>query len=344
MKMEFKDIIGQELIVKALKRSLASEQISHAYLFSGPGGSGKKSLALLFAQALNCSSELDPPCNNCLSCRKTLSGNHPDFYQLRPEGKSLKIGQLRELKESLYYLPREGRKKVCLIHSAELLTLPAANSLLQILEEPPADLVFILLSSRPWSLLPTIISRCSHFSLKPLLPEEMELFLKRHGVKQKLEMEIVISLAGGNPGKALELLSRGDWKNSLEEALSLLNSVENDPLDNVFMRAEELSGRDDLKELLDLLLIIYRDRLLFKLGRRPGNNLIMNKLPYLLYDNINSVEKNFLPGGKRSGAADSIYFLEKRCRYLLDLQGELLNNINKRLAVEVLFLQMRGDV
>jgi DNA polymerase-3 subunit delta' len=149
IKMGFEEIIGQDLIIIALRRSLSNGQTTHAYLFSGPDGSGKKSLALLFAQALNCSSELDPPCNSCLSCRKTLSGNHPDFYQLRPEGASIKIGQLRELKESLYYFPREGRKKVCLIHSADLMTLPAANSLLQILEEPPADLIFILLSSRP---------------------------------------------------------------------------------------------------------------------------------------------------------------------------------------------------
>lgn len=323
--MGFEEIIGQDLVIKALKRTLGSGQTAHAYLFSGPEGYGKKSLALLFAQALNCNREQDPPCKSCLSCRKTLSGNHPDFYQVRPEGASLKIGQLRELKERLYYLPREGRKKICLIHDADLMTLPAANSLLQILEEPPADLVFILLSSRPWALLPTIISRCSHFALRPLLPEEIDLVLRKQSILKQQEREIVAALAEGNPGKALELSLKGGWKKNLEEALTLLDCVENESLENVFNKAEELSRRENLKELIDLFLIIYRNRLLIKLGSRPEIKLCF-------------------PGGKSLGAGDNIYFLEKICRHLLDLQEELLNNINKRLAVEVLFLQMRGVV
>jgi DNA polymerase-3 subunit delta' len=333
--MGFEEIIGQDLIIRALRRSLSNGQTTHAYLFSGPDGSGKKSLALLFAQALNCSSELDPPCNSCLSCRKTLSGNHPDFYQLRPEGASIKIGQLRELKESLYYFPREGRKKVCLIHSADLMTLPAANSLLQILEEPPADLIFILLSSRPWALLPTIISRCLHFALKPLPPEEMELLLKRQSLLEPQEREIVIALAGGNPGKALELSSKGGLKKGLEETLSLLKSLKDEPLENIFIKAEELSGKENLQEIINLFLIIYRNRLLFELGGRSDIKLIKKKLQY---NNINVEEKVFFPDG------GNINYLEKMCRHLLDLQGELLNNINKRLAVEVLLLQMRGAV
>lgn len=333
--MGFEEIIGQDLIIRALKRSLSSGQTTHAYLFSGPDGSGKKSLAFLFAQALNCSSELDPPCKSCLSCRKTLSGIHPDFYQLFPEGASIKIGQLRKLKESLYYFPREGRKKVCLIHGADLMTLPAANSLLQILEEPPADLVFILLSSRPWALLPTVVSRSLHFALKPLSPEEMELLLKRQSLLEPQEREIVIALAGGNPGKALELSSKGGLKKSLEEVLLLLESLENESLDNIFIKAEELSGKENLQEVINLLLIIYRNRLLFELGVRPEIKLIKDKLQY---NNINVEEKILFPGG------ENINYLERMCRHLLDLQGELLNNINKRLAVEVLFLQMRGAV
>ncbi len=333
--MGFEEIIGQDLTVRALERSLSSGRTTHAYLFSGPEGSGKKNLALLFAQALNCSHEPDPPCKSCLSCRKTLSGNHPDFYQLLPQGASIKIGQLRELKENLYYYPREGRKKVCLIYSADLMTLPAANSLLQILEEPPAELIFILLSSRPWALLPTVISRCLHFALKPLPPEEMELLLKRRGLLEPRERELVIALAGGNPGKALELSAKGGLEESLEETLLLLRNLQDEPLENIFIKAEEFSGKENLQEIINLFLIIYRNRLLFELGYSPGINPTKHKLQY---NNVNVAERFLFPGG------GDIYYLEKMCRHLLDLQGELLKNINKRLAVEVLFLQMRGAV
>jgi DNA polymerase III gamma/tau subunit len=184
-------------------------------------------------------------------------------------------------------------------------------------------------------LLPTVVSRSLHFALKPLSPEEMELLLKRQSLLEPQEREIVIALAGGNPGKALELSSKGGLKKSLEEVLLLLERLENESLDNIFIKAEELSGKENLQEIINLLLIIYRNRLLFELGVRPEIKLIKNKLQY---NNINVEEKILFPGG------ENINYLERMCRHLLDLQGELLNNINKRLAVEVLFLQMRGAV
>ena len=241
--MGFEKIIGQEPVLESLARIIKSGEISHAYLFSGPSGSGKRTLALLFAQALNCSSEQVKPCQQCLSCRKIKGGNHPDLHELKPQGTSLKIGQLRELKEILYLLSVEGRKKVCIIYDAELMTLPAANSLLKILEEPPEDLVFILLTARPWDLPPTVPSRCVQFVLSPLPGDKIRQILGKHDLLVPGEEEVIISLSGGNPGKGLEMASREGWENKYREALSLMESIESGPEENLLNRAEEYSRK-----------------------------------------------------------------------------------------------------
>jgi DNA polymerase-3 subunit delta' len=338
----FEEIIGQDLVLESLKRTIKSGEIGHAYLFSGPAGSGKKTLALLFAQALNCRNDLKNPCQQCLSCRKILSGNHPDLYIIKPQGASLKIGQLREVKDSLYLLAVEGRKKICIIYDAELLTLPAANSLLKILEEPPQDLVFILLTARLWDLPPTVVSRCTHFTLTPLPGEKMKQILGKYDFSLPEEREIIIALAGGNPGKGLEMASRGGWENKYKEAFLLVKSIEDGPAEDIFLKAEEFSRRDDLQEFLELLLLIYRDRLVLKLSSQE--NVLINSL--IQPDNKGRVESSASTGKILVKEEDqkNTFFLEKICRALMQLQGELHHNINLRLAMEVLFLKMRGAV
>ena len=311
----FETMYGQQLLRETLRRTLAGGETGHAYLFSGPPGSGKKTLSLLLAQGLNCT-EPDPPCGQCLSCRKSASGNHPDLYRLLPQGASLKIEQLREIRESLYYRPMEGTRKICIIEDADLLTAPAANSLLKILEEPPARLVFILLSTRPWSLPPTILSRCASFTLKPLLPQEMAALLDSRVKVPLQEQEMIISLSQGNPGRALAQAAKGQWREQFTEAQALLHKVEQGPVEGIFILAEELGSRSDLPALLDMLLFLYRDRLM-----------------------------GILPGCTTQDNADlRVCSLEKICRALLQLQEELWGNVNRRLALEVLFLQMKGVI
>lgn len=340
--MVFEEIVGQEHVLEFLKRAIERGETGHAYLFSGPAGSGKKTLALLFAQALNCGDKLKRPCQRCLSCRRILNGTFPDLYILKPQGASLKIGQFREIKDSLYLLSVEGRKKICIIHDAELMTLPAANSLLKILEEPPQDLVFILLTARPWDLPSTVVSRCIHFMLTPLTEEKMVQILDKKDFLPAKEREIVIALAGGNPGKALELASRGGWGNKYKETLLLIKSIEEGPAEELFLKAEEFSSKEDLQDFLELLLLIYRDRLIRKLNA-PENALIS----FIPSNNNNSEVETFTDTDKiivKTEEQKSAFFLEKICRAIIQLQEEIRHNINIRLAIEVLFLKMRGAV
>lgn len=327
--MGFDTIVGQQLLKKTLQRSLQGGETGHAYLFSGPPGCGKRTMALLFAQALNCRAP-DPPCQQCLSCRKSTSGNHPDIYRLVPQGNSLKIEQLREIRESLYYLPLDGRHKICIIEDAELLTLPAANSLLKILEEPPTRLVFILLSGRPWALPPTVLSRCASFMLKPLQPREVAALLESLGNIPPRKKELIIALSGGNPGQALTQAEQ-DPGEAYGEAQSLLKAVEHGPATGIFALAENLSARTDLSALLDIILYIYRDRLVSALAGCAGESL------------LESVAETGY-GTKADNIMGKAYFLEKICSALLQLQSEIRSNVNRRLALEVLFLQMRGVI
>lgn len=308
--MGFEEIIGQDLIRQSLARTLQQGQVAHAYLFSGPAGSGKKTMAHLFIQALNCQDQGNPPCKQCLPCRKTASGNHPGLTSLLPQGSYLKIEQVREIQESLHYRVGEGNWKVCLLHEADRLTLPAANSLLKILEEPPADLVFVLLSSRPWALLPTIVSRCAHFSLKPLPDGQIRQLLQGRFSLSAREEEVIVEMAGGNPGRAVELADQGGWEEKYTRIQQLVQEVEKDSSLQLFARAEEVSKQEDLEETLDLLFLFYRENWLRSL----------------------------------SAAGQGSYFLERICRAVLQTKDELSSNVNRRLALEALFLKMRGVV
>lgn len=338
--MGFEQIVGQDLLVRALKRSLESGEISHANLFTGPPGSGKKTLAFLFAQALNCTGE-NPPCGECLSCRKTKSGNHPNLFHVKPQGSSIKIEQLRELKEKFFYLSTEGLKKVCIIYEADCLTLPAGNSILKILEEPPEDLVFLLLSSRPWALLQTILSRCAHFFLRPLTDEDMASLLESKKNLPALERKLLISLAEGNPGRALKMLAQESWQEKYGEAMELLRRTESSSLEELLPLAEELSQRDDLQEIISAFILVYRQRLYSCLSGASEEVLktpnSLNKISFSCAGEELS-ETKFFTG--RSG----LFFLEKVCHALLQLQSELLGNVNRRLALEVFLLKMRGVV
>ena len=155
----FDEVVGQEYIVKTLKNAIAKNQISHAYLFSGPRGTGKTSLAKLFAKTINCTGE-NKPDGTCQNCRQILSGNHPDVLLVGPEGKqTLGIDQVRPLKEELAKSPVESSRRFFFINEAQKLTLSAANGLLNLLEEPIAPVVTILITNNSDQILPTIRSR-----------------------------------------------------------------------------------------------------------------------------------------------------------------------------------------
>lgn len=253
-------IIGHQQIIEQLQRTVASERIAGAYLFVGPTGVGKETVARYFAQLIFCQQDAQPPtvCGTCLACRKVDSGNHPDLQFIRPEGSLLKIGQIRELQKQIIYEPLEASRKVYILTDTERMNPEAENCLLKTLEEPPAASVLILLTSNIQALLPTTRSRCQILQFHPMPTQELAKTLTdKFSVAPEQATALAIA-ADGAIGKALAQLEKGDVRpETVPEVLK-----ETDPL-AAFRLAENFK---DNPETLSELVTWYRDLLFLQQG------------------------------------------------------------------------------
>ena len=206
--MSFDMLLGNEQLKENLIRSLNNGHISHFYLISGPEGSGKHTLARLLAAAILCR-EGKKPCLSCLPCRKVMDGNHPDFITVEdPDHKNVAVKLVREYRDDMFIRPNESDHKIYLF--PQELGIEGQNALLKILEEPPSYGVFILLTDNPEKLLPTVRSRCTELSLRPLSSKLLRSALKKEFPDATDEdMEAAIFRSGGFLGQALSLLRTG---------------------------------------------------------------------------------------------------------------------------------------
>ena len=262
-------IIGHQQIIEQLQRTVASGRIAGAYLFVGPAGVGKETVAHYFAQLIFCQQKTQPPgfppvtgkgpvCGTCLACRKVDSGNHPDLQFIRPEGSLLKIGQIRALQKQVIYQPLEASRKIYILTDVDRMNPEAENCLLKTLEEPPAASVLILLTSNIQALLPTTRSRCQILQFRPMPTQELtEILMNRFSVAPEQATALAIA-AGGSIGTALTQLEKGD---SLTEKVPEILR-ETDRL-AAFRLAEDFKNNPDT---LGELVTWYRDLLLLQQG------------------------------------------------------------------------------
>src|SRR4051812_41321204 len=208
--MPFRDIVGHRRLVALLARSAERGTLPPSLIFAGPAGVGKRLAALSIAQALNClsprlSNELGlDACGECAACTRIARGVHPDVLLVEPgDNGSIKIDAVRDLIDRAAYRPFEGRRRAVIIDQADALVAAAQNGLLKTLEEPPSASVFILVTSRPDALLPTVRSRCPQLRFRPLAPDEVAVVLTRLGHSES-EARAVAAIADGSIGQALE--------------------------------------------------------------------------------------------------------------------------------------------
>ena len=206
--MEFTGFLGNEQLKTRLSGMFRREKASHCYLISGPDGSGKHTLATLLAAALQCSGGGEVPCRRCPQCRKVFSGSHPDLVTVDDETrKTLPVAQIRAICADVFVRPNEGNRKVYLFPHAEKLTPACQNTLLKVLEEPPAYAVFLLLAPNPGLLLPTVRSRCAELHLSPL-PESVLLPALRQRCPGHDEASYRRAAASGYLGQAVAALEQ----------------------------------------------------------------------------------------------------------------------------------------
>lgn len=196
-----------------LQRGLAVGRLHHGLLLSGPQGVGKRRFAALLAQALLCRkprAETGFACGECPPCHWFVAGSHPDYVEVSPEKDSryVKIDQIRNLRDALMLTAQAGGRKVAVIVPADVMVINAANSLLKTLEEPPADTLLVLVSSRPQNLPATVRSRCQRVHLPAVSPEEAGEWLHRQCARE-VDGQMLLSLAGGGPLRALQFLEAG---------------------------------------------------------------------------------------------------------------------------------------
>ena len=294
----FEEVAGQEHIVKTLKNALATRKLAHAYLFAGPRGTGKTTMAKLLAKALNCDEGIGCQCNECKNCRAIIDGTHPDVIELDAASNN-GVDEIRELIDKVKYGTILGRYKVYIIDEVHMLSTGAFNALLKTLEEPPEHVIFILATTEPHKILPTILSRCQRYDFTKLSDEDIKNRLKdvleKEGIAYNEEaIKVIISLADGGMRDALSILdqvlaysgNKLETKDVLdifaleskEEKIALLNSIINKNVSDVLQRINNyISLGTDIKRLTDDLLLILKDILIYQSSRNVDCLEVLNE-------------------------------------------------------------------
>ncbi len=342
----FKVLIDQEQPRRLLTTILRKGTLPHALLFTGIEGVGKLTAAITYAMVCNCvnngpeyvskngkSDDIQDlpyatePCGRCQSCKKILSGNHPDIILTEPSGALIKIGQIRALCNTLSMRPYEARTRVVVINHAQTMNPEAGNALLKMLEEPPGGTIFVLTALQLSDLLPTIVSRCQHIRFNPVSQEGIETFLVgKHGIDHD-EAKILAAMADGSLSKA-ERMTKGlgnqrNWIKMRNWLIDEVDSLSSKPIGSSLALAEKLSKKkEEIVESLKVITIWLRDLVIHKYN--PGK--IINGD---LVDKIQLASQRF-----------SVLSLLSKIEAVRFAQKSIDSNANLRLALEVLMMRL----
>lgn len=343
----FEEVAGQKPIVCTLKNALATGKMAHAYLFAGPRGTGKTSMARLFAKALNCEQGLGHQCNECQNCQEVANGTHPDVIEIDAASNN-GVDQVRDLIEKVRYAPIKGNYKVYIIDEVHMMTIGAFNALLKTIEEPPENVIFILCTTEPFKVLPTILSRCQRFDFSKLSYEEMSEklheILDKEGTKYtEAGLKTIIDLADGGMRDALSILDQVlAFSNnvlheedvlamyglaSIDEKVDLILSIKEGNVAEVVKKSEAyLAGGIDIRRLVLELISLLKDLLIYE---KTNDVTLMEKLDK---ENADTLAKNLSPADCNSMISA-----------LIDAQNNFKNVSDIRSLFELTLLRMASS-
>lgn len=281
---KFSEVVGQKAVIKTLRNALSENKIAHAYLFCGPRGTGKTTMARLFAKALNCEEEIGHECDVCQNCIAVKTGSHPDVFEIDAASNS-GVDSVRDLIDQVRYQPILGRYKVYIIDEVHNMSSSAFNALLKTLEEPPANVVFILATTEPQKVLPTILSRVQRFDFTKVSDEDIiskmsEILEKENVTYEEGSLELIARLADGGVRDALSILDQvvsysGDNISiedintlfgllNVKDKLDFVRKIGSKDLASVINTAKDMYSRGiDIVKLHDDLIKIFKDLLVF---------------------------------------------------------------------------------
>jgi DNA polymerase III subunit delta' len=320
--------IGNRRIVEILQRAVIQDRLPHAMIFAGPSGVGKRTLAILLAQMVNClGGQGITVCGKCSSCLKIRSGSHPDVREIQPEGASIKIEQMRSLINEVAYQPFEARYRVCILDPADQMQLPAANSLLKTLEEPPSRTIIILVTANPYMLLETIRSRSRVLQFGGIPQRQIEEYLVNAAGRSREDSRLAVVFGEGSLGSALAF-NTSQYKEIRAQAFQFAKLL---LLEGGFAELSALSSvlakqKDSFQDWVEALGAILQDIYYAKIApQRIGQQDILEELTRIS------------DSASRSAIISAINGLKQ-------LKGALRRNANRQIALEALFLshQIRG--
>jgi len=321
------DLIGHEWAVDMLKKHVVHERTRHAYLFCGPPGLGRRTLALRFAQALNCTTPTEPgiPCGQCRDCKQIAAMQHADLtvIQAESEGGTLKVDQIRDSRKTLTLKPYMSKYRVAIFLRFQEANDNAANALLKTLEEAPSYAVLILTADNPEQLLPTIVSRCEILRLRPLSIEEVQRDLKNRGLESD-RTKLIAHISGGRPGYARRLAEDDVLLDIREERLNDLLTLLPASRVEKFAYADKLArDKDSMRQAILFWLSYWRDVML---RTAQASTPLVN------------VDRNVEIEGL-AGQLD-LSTVRKTVNDLENVLEQMEKNVNPRLLAEVMLLDL----
>lgn len=324
----FESIVGHEKIKEHLMNAIKLNKISHAYILNGEEGIGKKTIASVFAKAVQCEEGGVEPCGKCHSCIQAESGNQPDIIWVSHEKPaSIGVEDVRlQVNSDILIKPYSSRYKVYIIDEAQKMTVQAQNALLKTIEEPPSYGIIMLLTTNADSLLPTILSRCVTLNLKPLSNKEIEDYLMTKEKIPDYRARFAASFAQGRLGRAIDIATSENFNELKDNVLHLLKYIDEMELTEIIEAIKQaFVHKMNIEDYIDFMMMWYRDVLIYKSTNDANLVIFKDELKYI-----------------RKDATDRSYEGLNRILKAMDVaKTRLAANVNFDLTMELMLLTIK---